>query len=701
MLRHALQYAERGWYVFPVHSMHGDKCSCGRMCGRPGKHPRTQNGWKDATLSPDTIEKWWRQWPDANIGVACGPSGLLVVDVDPRNNGDETFADLETRHGVLPPTRTALTGGGGQHYFFDVTGVDGKFKGRILGQGVELQASGQYVVVPPSNHASGRVYGWDAGQPTEVAFPPSWMIDEPMRTAKLPEALGSPLDCILGVAFAAAAMHGPPLGPDRILVQCPWEAEHTQGSRFDGSTIVFGPMRGSKWGWFHCSHAHCKERLAAFQGLAKMHEVLRGLPEKAAELAQQRVKGADRELRRVTRAKWEESLVWDPRGERIEPTAGNLQLMFENMQEWSGLVAFDESKDRLFWTKDPPEIFGLQAPKANHEINEHDWVYVSHWFNLTRRTSFKRETAADTLVASGYRNAHNSLTEYVQSVRWDGKERLSTWLEVYLGARGGDLNARVGRAWMVSAMARALSPGCQVDHVLVLEGEQGAGKTSVFRILGGDWYLGGLPRLEDKDARHILSGAWIVELKELASVRGSAIEKVKAYLDEIEDYFRPPYGRNFVKRKRRCVFGASTNDGEYVHDQTGARRFWPVKVGTIDLDSLRRDRDQLWAEAREAYFNDERWWIAKGELVAEALKEEQLTRITADPWSSRIEAYAEFRDELRTDELLTHCGVDYDKRKPHDAMRVGQVLAALGWERRKVLSVEKGKRELVWVKRRG
>ena len=703
MMRHALQYAQKGWYVFPVHTMREGRCSCGRNCGRPGKHPWTQNGWKDATLSSELIEVWWRAHPDANIGVACGPSGLLVVDVDPRNNGDETFADLEIRHGALPPTRTSCTGGGGQHYFFDVAGVDGKFKGRVLGQGIELQAAGQYVVVPPSTHLSGRCYGWDAGQPEEVASPPAWLVDEPMRQSRLPETLGSPLDCILGVAFVAAAMYDTrPIGADRMLVQCPWESDHSQGERFDGSTIVFGPMRGSRWGWFHCSHAHCKERLAGLRGVAKMHEVLRGLPEEAAKHAQERVRGAERELRKVVRAEWETSLVWDTKGEKLVESAGNLCLLFENIPEWTGTLAYDESKDRMFWTKRPPEIPGLRVPEANAEISEHDWMYVAHWFSIARRANFRKETAAEVMVASGHKNAHNTLVDYISGIRWDGKPRISRWLTEYLGAEDSETNRRIGRLWLVSGIARALAPGCQCDHTLVFEGAQGAGKTSVFRVLGGEWYLGGLPRLDDKDARHILSGAWIVELKELASLKGAAREKVKAYLDETHDQFRPPYGRQFVKRGRRCVFGASTNEGEYIDDPTGARRFWPVRIQVADVDGLRSVRDQLWAEAREAYLNEERWWFERGDATGDAVTEAQAARTVDDPWQAKLALYVKHRDELSSADALTHLGIEIGRQTPRDSTRISGILGAMGFERRRVTEEGPDARR-VWryVRRRG
>jgi hypothetical protein len=177
----ALEYAGRGWPVFPVHSLRDGKCTCGKAdCARPGKHPRTPKGRDDASTDPRVIAAHWSRWPDANVGIATGalPGGgfLVVLDVDPRHGGDETLGALEGQHGRLPETARVLTGGGGMHVYF-ASSADVQSSVARVGEGLDIRARGGYVLAPPSNHESGRLYQEDAGAPfeTELAEVPEWL----------------------------------------------------------------------------------------------------------------------------------------------------------------------------------------------------------------------------------------------------------------------------------------------------------------------------------------------------------------------------------------------------------------------------------------------------------------------------------------------------------------------------------------------
>lgn len=170
-LRHALRIAERLAPVFPLHTWLGTRCSCGAAdCSSPAKHPKTQRGVHDATTDPQIVAGWWLKWPDANIGLATG-NGLVVLDVDPRHDGDHSLAELEGQHGAIE-TLTAYTGGGGLHLYLrgDLPARNG------LRPGLDLKAAGGYVVAPPSLHASGRAYRWDR-RVRGIAPAPAWLVE--------------------------------------------------------------------------------------------------------------------------------------------------------------------------------------------------------------------------------------------------------------------------------------------------------------------------------------------------------------------------------------------------------------------------------------------------------------------------------------------------------------------------------------------
>jgi hypothetical protein len=167
----ALDYAAAGALVLPLHTPTSDgRCSCrGRGCEHPGKHPRTLNGKDDATNDPDSVRRWWDMWPEANIGVRPHP-GHVVVDIDPRSGGTEQIRAMQDRHGRLPESRAAATGGGGWHYW---TCHPGQVVGK-LAPGVDVKSNAGYVVAPPSLHVSGHRYEWINSGP--IAEPPPYLV---------------------------------------------------------------------------------------------------------------------------------------------------------------------------------------------------------------------------------------------------------------------------------------------------------------------------------------------------------------------------------------------------------------------------------------------------------------------------------------------------------------------------------------------
>jgi len=177
----AYNYAKLGVPVLPLHSAKNGRCSCGReKCQSPGKHPRTKHGSTDASCDLDQVQSWWKQWPDANIGITTGTgSGIVVLDIDPQHSGETSLLDLEELHGPLSTSCTVATGGGGRHLYFECPEEGLRNSAGTLGPGLDMRGDGGYVVGPPSRHASGKCYEWIEGDPGQSSFKlsplPTWL----------------------------------------------------------------------------------------------------------------------------------------------------------------------------------------------------------------------------------------------------------------------------------------------------------------------------------------------------------------------------------------------------------------------------------------------------------------------------------------------------------------------------------------------
>ena len=184
--------------------------------------------------------------------------------------------------------------------------------------------------------------------------------------------------------------------------------------------------------------------------------------------------------------------------------------------------------------------------------------------------------------------------------------------------------------------------------------------------------------MNTKDASSYLRGRWIVEVAELESMRRQ-VDAIKSFITRQVESYRPAYGREEVDEPRRCVFAGTTNRDDWQKDETGGRRFWPIRVGNIDVDAIKRDRDQLWAEAVTLYRSGERWWLEGA--VAEQARAEVAERRADDPWRADIAAAVSGRSEVTTKQVLGAMGVLPSDMTISLSKRVAQELVALGWQR--------------------
>ena len=244
------------------------------------------------------------------------------------------------------------------------------------------------------------------------------------------------------------------------------------------------------------------------------------------------------------------------------------------------------------------------------------------------------------------RNSIHSVQDYLNGLPpWDGTPRVDTLIIDYLGAEDTELTRQMTRKALVAAVSRAMEPGCKFDYVLTLIGQQGLGKSFIWKRIGKGWTSDSISTVTGKDAMEQLQGAWIIELAELAALRKAELESVKQFITKQDDSFRPAYGREVEHYDRACIFVATTNEPDFIRDATGGRRWWPIQVGVkprkySPFDDLTDSVvDQIWAEAMVYYMVDEPLYLdSKMEAEAKALQREHTEE---SPWAGIIRAYVD------------------------------------------------------------
>lgn len=336
----------------------------------------------------------------------------------------------------------------------------------------------------------------------------------------------------------------------------------------------------------------------------------------------------------------------------------------------------------------PHDVIDPTQPLTAGPWTEADTQLLRLWFERYYGITVGAPLCESVVMIVSRRNRVDPVRSYLKGVVWDGIPRLDTWLTTYLGVADTPYSRAVGGKWLLSGVARSMDPGCKADHCLVLEGPQGAGKSSALSILGGAFYTDQITPLwkGDKDTSQDLRGKWLIEFAELSALSRSENESIKAFISRQCDNYRPSYGRKSRDFKRSCIFAATTNGSGYLKDETGARRFWPVRVGRIDLEALRQDRDQLWAEAMHRYQLRElegrvdiRWWLT-GEEVLWA-QEEQEARANIDPWQPTIEVYLSGKTFVTMDDLLGEAlRLPIERWTQIEKNRVSRCLERLEWD---------------------
>jgi len=657
ILAAALAYAQRGWPVMPLN----------------GKKPITENGSHDASTDPDIITQWWAKHPRANIGLATGIR-FWVLDVDTKSGGDDSLESLELQHGKLPDTLTAITGTKGKHYLFAIPNTFAVRNSQgLIADGIDTRGAGGYIVAHPSIHPdTKRRYEWDGIEEWHdqtIQPAPEWLI------SLLREKQHTTTPSVIPTKIPKGKQHA-----TLVSIAGSMRKRGLEFAEIFAALTVINRDRCTEPGPIEnieqIAHSICKYPAGKLPSDA-IHFVTTSTaptPDPSSTDPSSSIGNPDwqENLLRAAPSKKQasEGLPGNPL-----PCLANAIIAVEQAPEFADAIQLNELDQTIAISRDLP------WRSSRDPWKDYDDTMLANWLQH-HDIMVNPATAHAAAVAAAHNHPFHPIRDYLNALQWDQTPRINQWLPLYCNAQNDPYTRAVGEKWLIQAVARVFAPGCKADSCLILEGEQGIGKSTILATLGGDWFTDELPTMGSKDASIQVMGAWIIELAELDTLRRSEASAVKAFISRTTERFRLPYDRNVITAPRQCVFAGSVNHSEYLQDDTGNRRFWPVLVsGPLDIESLRRDRDQLWAEATHAFRAGTPWWL-EAELLPSATAS-QNERIEIDPWEDKIEQFIAAREYTTISDILNHIGKDISQWTKADKNRVGSILRRAKWTRRR------------------
>lgn len=703
LLAQALRYASLGLCVIPLRRPEWDSEGKLKRDERgaliDGKKPSVSwRPYEKRHPTADEIRTWFRK-AGRNLAIVTGAiSGVVVVDADsPEAVGwvDENLPQTPMR------TRTSR----GVHYFFKHPGGVIPNGVKLHGMPLDVRGDGGYVVAPGSLHQSRFIYleEGDWGPLDSLPpFDPAWLGKVPPPSAPAPSApaprlITSERETLIKRAKAYMAKSAPAVegqgGDARTYWACctvlndfglsvedslesladwnsrcvpPWDEKDLRAKLQSAERSANKKPRGIR----QMDEAPNTSRTIPFPDTGPT-------PDREAPPPPPAIPWEEDEPGEPSA--WAElKKHYTPSGWKVKRWGGNLAKILRLDPRWGPRLSLDIMRQQVCFDKKP--------------IPEHFPDLVQEQIEETHQTSFGREEILSKIRAQASENPFHPVRDFLNALPpWDQVDRLLSVAPDVLGAID-PLSQHYFKLWAIGAVRRVMEPGCQMDNAMVLIGPQGKGKSSFWGALAGPFFSDTPIDLDSKDRFQALASAWIVELPELDWMTSSkTAEAIKAFLTSREDHYRPPYAKEVLKVPRHSVCVGSTNRDQFLNDPTGSRRFWPVRIGDfIDLDLLRFQRDQLWAEAIHLWKEGHPHWLstdldADREHAAEAFT-------TEDPWEGLIQDALEklkqdakkdgrsFNDEGFTmSELLTRMSIPAQQQTKPAGARCSPFLRALGY----------------------
>jgi len=659
------EYAKAGFRLFPLRD--------------GGKEPEYGLKWKETPYDPNLARADFL----GNYGVIA--DGFLILDVDVKKGapGKESLKKLAEKaalgKGWFDDTFIVRTGTGGFHIYFRVPeGVDIGVNHPDY-PGLEFRYGPFYVVGPGSVHPETKaVYEVLSGGPLEIMDAPAALIELVKR---------KPKPIFEGPEPEEGFVDDDPANVDRykdVLAQMP-EIPKGQGQ---SNSIYIAACRGRDLG---LSQGKTREVIDAYYNQIKLVPPVDGA-ELDHVVRSAYTYGKEKPGRLNVAAIFKTAEVgekmdtgttrWDfkPKSNIPQKTLNNCVNYLVTLPQLNDVFRFNcfssmvEVAGQAPWYKER----GPQGPN----LTDSDITLLKFFLTKTIRVEFATQTIQEAIMVAAHKRHYHPIRNYLNSLEWDGTPRLDSWLSKYGGAVDTVYTREVGRKVLCAAVKRVFEPGCKWDHVLIIEGSQGIGKSTACRILGRSW--AGDMNLDphSKDAVAMMLNKWIIELSELSALNWGDTNALKSFITRDKDTVRLAYERHARDFARQSIFIATVNPEHigYLKDVTGNRRYWIVRFsGMVDLVGLENAADQLWAEARAIYDKERLYLIGE---AAELQALEAQMRMPEEPMRYHVNRWIKENpsvDEIRPEVILEYCGFPMKSVTRGDQSRIAQALTELGW----------------------
>ena len=625
--------------------------------------------WTRLVATPEQVASW-RAEPDYGICLQTRRLRAIDCDIEDAELSDKALSYVRSRLGAVP-----LRTRGNSHKWLVLIEVADHVAKRIARGdkgAIELLGSGQQCVIA-GTHPSGARYVMD------------WAEGIPRLTTDELDALWAGLAEVCGLEMGRAGRgedrrrgetidvedttldHLDILGwgaDGQAYISCPFKDEHTSDSGITETAYFKAGSGGYEQGHFKCLHAHCSERTDAdfLEALGFMDDLKSVAVSQSSE--------------EVTAEVEYPPLVRDKHGKALA-TLPNLRLALTSPRVCGCDIGFDTFKDAL--------MIRPAGQDGWREIGDADLVRLRDY--LESQHAFKavgRDLMRDAVLLKADSRRFDSAQLWLEGLSWDGVQRVDGFLEVYAGAGSSEYHTAVSRYLWSALASRVLDPGCKADMVPILQGAQGAGKSSLVAALApSDETFAEISFAEPEgDLARKCRGRLVIEIGELKGLHSRDLETIKAYVTRRHETWVPKFKEFACTYPRRSIFIGTTNPDEILSDDTGNRRWLPIRAGVCDVGALMRDRDQLWAEAREMARAQGVMWRDAERLGREVVEDFMMR----DPWTETVAQWLsdrDFCDETLalTSPIILRQALGYETKhiRKVDERRVGNVMRQLGY----------------------